>query len=45
MLSHAFFLPRMVLPPVRQLIGKYFMARLPLIWSRTDTYLEIEIVP
>jgi len=33
-------------PAARKTINrKYFMARLPLIWSRTDTYLEIEIVP
>jgi len=33
-------------PAARKSINrKYFMARLPLIWSRTDTYFEIEIVP
>lgn len=24
--------------------GKYWMARIPLIWSRTDTYIEISFV-
>jgi len=33
-------------PAARKSINrKYFMARIPLIWSRTDTYFEIEIVP
>jgi hypothetical protein len=33
-------------PAARKSINrKYFMARLPLIWSRTDTYFEIEFVP
>ena len=33
-------------PAARKTINqKYFMARLPLIWSRTDTYFEIEFVP
>ena len=40
-----------ILPPehcaaARKAINrKYFLARLPLVWSRTDTYFEIEIVP
>jgi len=33
-------------PAARRSINrKYFLARLPLIWSRTDTYFEIEFVP
>ncbi len=33
-------------PAARNAINrKYFMARLPLIWWRTDTYFEIEFVP
>jgi uncharacterized protein len=33
-------------PPARKTINaKYFMARIPLLWSKTDTYLEITLDP
>ena len=33
-------------PAARKTINrKYFLARLPLVWYRTDTYFEIEFVP
>jgi len=40
--AHARILPPEEHAQARQAINrKYWMARLPLIWSRTDTYLEI----
>ncbi|HTC47932.1 MAG TPA: PPOX class F420-dependent oxidoreductase [Candidatus Aquilonibacter sp.] len=46
-IGDSFFAQARILPPeehahARQTVNrKYWMARLPLLWSRTDTYLEL----
>lgn len=43
--ARACILPPQEQPHARQTINrKYWMARLPLVWWRTDTYLEISFV-